>query len=94
MAKAWTANYRETYPVEIEAHFFGREIINQILSEEGCVGIRIYYALDENGNRQLLLVGVNANGDNLLPSVTNNENIIADMSYPCPTFCPPTGTSF
>ena len=45
----WTKNYRDGNPNQTLAHFFGRDIINQILAEEGCVGIRLYYAIDDKG---------------------------------------------
>jgi hypothetical protein len=94
IAQSWIGNYRDEHPAETEAHFFGRDILTQLLAEEGSVGIRVYYGLDENGNKQLILVGVDTNGGNLLPSATGGDNIIVDMSYPCPTFCPPAETSF
>jgi hypothetical protein len=87
----WTGNYTEQNKDGNQAHFFGTEIITQILAEEGCMGIRMYYALDDSGNRQILLVGVDAKGNDLLPSaggrIADGGNIIADMSFPCPTHC-------
>lgn len=94
LAKEWTKNYRELNPDRTEAHFFGNEIIRQILNQTECVGIRIYYAIDDKGNQQLLLVGVDATGNNLLPGMQATDgadNIIADMSFPCPTYCDPFG---
>jgi hypothetical protein len=90
-AKKWVANYRSTNPGQIEAHFFGAQIINQILSEHDCMGIRIYYGIDDAGAKQVLLVGVDSNGNNLLP--TGSNNIIADFSWPCPPGCPDAATS-
>jgi hypothetical protein len=95
-AKRWTANYRRENAGDTEAHFFGNEIIKQILAEEGAVGIRLYYSIDDNGNKQIVLVGTNAKGENLLPSSTSssrtnetNTNVVADASWPCPGMCPP-----
>ena len=108
-ARSWTANYREKNPGSTEAHFFGLAIIKQILAEPGCVGIRMYYAIDDNGQKKIVLVGADANGDNLLPSPSSgvslasfslfnddsNQNIVADFSFPCPSYCnPPNGGSF
>ncbi|GHN02479.1 hypothetical protein WSM22_39680 [Cytophagales bacterium WSM2-2] len=94
-AQRWTANFQKNDTKGIKAHFFGMDIIKQILSQSGCVGIRMYYALDDNGERKLLLIGVNANGDNLLPSTqmldAEDPNTIGDMSWPCPTYCPGNG---
>jgi hypothetical protein len=98
-AKEWAKNYRETMknPDDTVAHFFGFEIIEKILAEDGCMGIRIYYGLNEKGEKQLMLVGANDIGDNLLPAegkeLMDGGNTIADMSIPCPSYCPPTGTS-
>jgi hypothetical protein len=97
-AKKWAANYRSTLEEPESgtlAHYFGFEIIQQILSESDCVGIRIYYALDDNGEKKLILVGVDSNGDNLLPTaggrLADDGNILADFSFPCPNTCPPSG---
>jgi hypothetical protein len=94
-ARLWTANYKTKNPDDIQAHFFGSEIITRILSEAGCVGIRMYYAIDDNGQKQLILVGVDADGNNLLPGTEmldgSDENIIADYSWPCPSYCSDDG---
>lgn len=95
-AKEWTANYRATIkPGETEAHYFGSDIIQRLLNEAGSIGIRVYYAIDDQGKKQLLLVGVDEDGNNLLPregaaakSAEVEEPIIVDKSYPCPTYCP------
>lgn len=94
-AKTWTANYRASLPDpknDTLAHFFGFAIIQKILAEPGCMGLRIYYGIDDNGKKQLMLVGADAQGDNLLPNATaqilQDENTIADFSYPCPSACP------
>jgi hypothetical protein len=92
-ANRWTANYRRENQNDTEAHFFGNEIIKQILAEKGAVGIRMYYSIDDNGRKQILLVGTDAKGEDLLPSSNSNAktevdtNVIVDMSYPCPGYC-------
>ena len=95
IAKSWRANYTTKNPNDIRGHFFGAEIIQQILAESDCVGIRMYYAIDENGEKKLLLIGVDANGNDLLPLSTNaggrsaseGDNIVGDYSLPCPDYC-------
>lgn len=79
-AAAWTANYRQTGAV-IRAHFFGRDILEDILEQDGCMGIRIYYALDDNGTRQLILVGANADEGDMY------EGVVADIGGLCPPNC-------
>jgi hypothetical protein len=96
-AKRWAANFRGTAknPDEILSHYFGHEIIQQILGKSGCVGMRIYYALDDNGEKKLLLVGVDANGKDLLPNPNaksaEDDGTVGDYSWPCPDYCPDNG---
>ena len=83
-AAALTANYRESLADTVEtvkAHFFGRNILQQILDQENCVGIRMYYGLDENGGKQLVLVGVDPAGQDM------EAGLIADRSRVCPPDC-------
>jgi len=89
--REWTANYRREFPDETKAHFFGFEILQKILKQDRCMGIRIYYALNEKGEKQLILTGATADGNNQLPATLEfnaaDPNTIADASYPCPSFC-------
>lgn len=91
-SKQWLAHYNSNNPAGIQAHFFGHQIIKQILSQNGCVGIRCYCALNDAGVQQLLLIGVTSSGQNILPQSLNGgrttgDGTIADMSLPCPTYC-------
>ncbi|MFT5601703.1 MAG: hypothetical protein ACI9N1_001951 [Flavobacteriales bacterium] len=81
LAKGWTKDYRTANPGEIKAHYIGANIINDILAQDGCVGIRTYYALNELEKKELVMVGVNSSGEDLV------EGIIADRTFPCPTAC-------
>lgn len=44
LAASWTRNYRQMQPNETISHLFGQEILKQILAQDGCMGIRIYYS--------------------------------------------------
>lgn len=79
-AAAMTAKYRHDNPNETLAHFFGKDILIELLDQEGCVGIRIYYGLDEDNNKQLVIVGVDSDQNDI-------TRLVADMSYPCPNAC-------
>ena len=82
-AAEWTKNYRETITMgDTVSHFFGRDIINKILEQNDCMGIRIYYALDENGKKQLIIVGADSKENDIY------AGIIAERSFSCPPFCP------
>lgn len=97
-ARNWTKNYEaaeiagEPGKTAIKAHFFGKDSILKLLDQEGCVGMRIYYAQDENGDKKLLLVGAKNDQDDILPvdmkSASEEENFILDYSDACPPYCP------
>ncbi|WP_324671756.1 hypothetical protein [Hymenobacter sp. GOD-10R] len=70
LAGQWTRNHREANPSEIQGHFFGHKILENILQQKGCIGIRMYYALDEENNRHLVLVGVDKDRNDMLNGPT------------------------
>jgi hypothetical protein len=84
-ASAWTKKFRNSSNEgDTIAHFYGKEAIQAILDQANCVGIRIYYAIDDNGNKQLVLVGANAAENDLY------EGLLAERGTPCPTKCSAT----
>ncbi|MCR9170848.1 MAG: hypothetical protein NXI10_00020 [bacterium] len=75
-----TSAYRDQNPGKTKGHFMGRDILLEILNQEGCMGIRVYYGIDNNGDKQLVFVGADSNEDDQL-------DLIADLSMPCPSRC-------
>ena len=81
-ATDYTKNYREKYPDSVRAHYFGKECFQAVLDQEGePVGIRIYYALDKDSKPQLILCGVDEDGNDMY------NGVLEDMSSPCPSQC-------
>lgn len=81
-AAAWTKNYRDTITSgQTIAHLFGKQAIQSILNQSGCVGIRIYYALDDAAAKQIIAVGVNADGNDLY------NGLLAERTIRCPQDC-------
>lgn len=81
-ASQWTANYRNSItPGTPIAHCFGKSAIQEIFAQEGCVGMRIYYALDSTGKKQLIVVGVDSSGNDLY------NGLLAERSFVCPQDC-------
>ena len=83
-ASTMTKRYRDsqTEGGYIKAEYFGQEAIKAILQQENCVGIRIYYALDENMVKKLVLVGVDQNENDLY------NGLLAERGLVCPPICP------
>ncbi|MFD1144463.1 hypothetical protein ACFQ4C_25270 [Larkinella insperata] len=70
----------------VRSEFFGSDNLQQILSQPGCVGIRVYHAKRQekiNGSEHLVprvvLVGVDENGDELLELSEPIEAGMKDM---------------
>ena len=52
-----THNYQAANEAGIKSHFFGRQAIEKILEQDGAVGVRVYYGLDDEGMQHLVMVG-------------------------------------
>jgi hypothetical protein len=50
IAAEWTRNHRERHPHGSISQFFGQEILQRLLQQPGCLGIRIYYANSQRLN--------------------------------------------
>jgi hypothetical protein len=97
MVKRWNAEN----PDDVLASFTGREIIESILAQPGCTGIRMFNAINDLGVKQLVLVGADVNGNNILSYTTvgdngeiiKNKGIVADRCTICPPSCGSDGES-
>lgn len=73
---------------EAGSQFVGRNILEKILAQPGCIGIRIFKAMNEKGEKTYVITGVDAAGKPMLeltavnPSgeLTRNEAIVADRN--------------
>lgn len=91
MIQRW---HREN-PDDVLASFTGRNIIESILAQPGCTGIRMFNAINDLGIKQLVLVGVDKHGNNILEYTTIGDNgniikhkgIVGDRSAICPPSC-------
>ncbi len=61
--------------------FFGRNAFDKILAQTGVIGIRYYYAQTDEGNPTLVLVGVDAKGQDI------QTGLIMERALPCPPWC-------
>ncbi len=87
-ARSMASNYQNAKG-GTKSIFFGKDKIQAILDQEGCIGINFYLAHenDKGGNPQvtLVLVGMDAQEND---QITQN---ILDVGARCPLKCP-TGT--
>lgn len=61
---------------------FNAAPVQALLAQKGCVGMRYYLGRNEQGDPSMILVGVDAKGNNL------GNGIVLNASFPCPPFCP------
>ena len=109
--KQLTSNYEENKKKILKDEFqketilptsetFDRAAFDQLLSQVGCVGIRIYYGMDEESNVKLVAVGVDKNGQDIHTSTTASKKATDDEKTDdavfalsdglrCPPYCPP-----
>jgi hypothetical protein len=77
-----TAKYRESVEKDsITAGYFSMQSINSLLTQSGCIGIRIYYGLTEENKPQMVIVGIDSNGNDLA------DGNIMEHAWTCPPFC-------
>jgi hypothetical protein len=84
VADKYILNFQKNPQVpKIHAGAFQRAILDKILAQPGCDGVRIYYAQKDDSSSALILVGITSSGSDL------KGGICADYILPCPPFCDP-----
>ena len=66
---------------------FDRDAFDDILSQNGCKKVRIYFGMDNTELVKMIVVGVNAQNQDMLPA---NNPVIMEFGARCPTQCPPS----
>lgn len=71
------------------AQFVGKNILEQILQQPGCIGVNIYKALNEKGEKTYVLVGLDKENEPILEitavnpngQINKQEGIVADRNF-------------
>ena len=99
-ASQMTATFQAQKDTILDANYQGRDLIatcetfdraaiDALLSQPACVQVRIYYGMNANFEVHAIMVGVDANGDDLLPAGPNDPNQqIIEGGMRCPITCP------
>ncbi|HEY4611882.1 MAG TPA: hypothetical protein VII11_02755, partial [Bacteroidota bacterium] len=81
-ASRLTKRYRDSVPADaMKGGYFGRVIFEKVLAQEGCVGIRCYFAAFDDRTPTIVLAGVEKTGNDLW------EGVLGEDVCPCPPFC-------
>lgn len=77
-----TRNYRNRVGDEARlGGLFAREAFDRILAQEGAAGIRFYYGEADDGTPELVLVGVDIDGNDIV------HGELAERIMGCPPLC-------
>jgi len=68
-----------------ESGAFNSKAVLSLLAQLGCVGVRFYRGRGAEGEPALVLIGVDAKGNDM------TEGVLLDKHLPCPPFCSDDG---
>ena len=79
-------SYQNANPTDVKWYMIGREIIEKILAQPGCVAIKFLNAINEVGQKTLVYIGIDQNGNSILEysvvdaqgQLNREDGIIAD----------------
>ena len=83
LAGTFVKAYEAAHPTEARGYVLGRNIIDKILAQPGCAGMRFYYGLNEEGQKTLVYVGIDAEGKDIVKQtvvMSNGEMSSQDAS--------------
>lgn len=83
-AQDWARTFRLNPSNIIIGHLIPRIDLEQLLSCKGGLDVRAYYGIDDRGEQKLMLVSVDAMGNDLI-----NEKL-DQLIYDQTTSCPPS----
>jgi hypothetical protein len=75
LAGKFIKNHHDQYSYENSfSYVIGKTIIDKMLAQPGCVGIRIVEAVNESGNKTLVYMGIDEKGNNILEYTSVNQH--------------------
>ena len=84
------AYQKKVSPKETRAVAYGATVIEQILAQKGCVGIRSYLAKDDAGRTTIVLIGIDKDGNDITSNAvgrTTSGGTTAGDGPLCPSDC-------
>lgn len=103
-AVEYTQRYRKAAPASEHAGLFYADGIAAVLAQPGVTAMRIYHGLDAEGRYRMVIVGVDAAGNDVvkapagakgtkatkakMAASASGEAVLLDVHLPCPPYCP------
>ncbi len=73
-AAEFIMNYGKTYATDIRWFCMGKDILMEILNQPGCAGMRFYNGINEKGQKTLVYVGMDKEGNDIIERTAIKEN--------------------
>jgi hypothetical protein len=74
LAAKMVKDHHDTHSIdESNSYYIGKNVIEQMLDQPGCAGIRFFDAINESGKKTLVYVGVDSKGKSILEYSTVND---------------------
>ena len=67
-------DYRTSNPNDVMCYTIGKTILDQVMAQPGCAGVRFYNAVNEFGEKTLVYVAVNDEGKDIVEFNMINES--------------------
>lgn len=67
-------NFQVAHPEDAQPYYVGKNIIEKILNQPGCVGIKFYNAINEKGVKTLVYVGIDEQGRSIIEYNTVDQS--------------------
>ena len=95
-AKKWIKRYQKENPNEVRGWLFGDDIIEKLISYDGCEGIWFFKGINDDGEERLVMFPADEDGnilDKKMKSIgaaaaARDPEDPADESEMCPPLCP------
>ena len=89
-AQRWVEKWRGSdEKLDLKGFWVPGDDLREVMNEGGAQDARVYMAIDDDGNYHLLIVGVDADGNDMIDP--DNGQYIYDFTQPCPATCSQTG---
>lgn len=84
-AQQWAKNWRNNPDTAVIAFFIPEVDLTQVMAEKETVNVRTYLGIDDLGNSKLMIVGVDASGNDLIDDAKGQY--IYDFTTSCQPLC-------
>jgi hypothetical protein len=60
-------------PEDVMIQYFGKDVVDNILTQSGCVAARMYYGINNENRPRFIIVGINKQGNEIFASIGTSK---------------------